>query len=106
TGNQSGQDRFPAFSNTSNPMGIPEAQGIQGFFRANPLQSLWDFPPTEEGYNLNISRYISTAMGEEEIDLAAAQKSLGEIEKQIRALTEKHNEFLRGLGLSPLPGPE
>ncbi|MEF2554231.1 hypothetical protein VQ042_23365, partial [Aurantimonas sp. A2-1-M11] len=37
TGNQSGQDRFPAFSNTSNPMGIPEAQGIQGFFRANPL---------------------------------------------------------------------
>jgi len=60
----------------------------------------------EEGYNLNISRYISTAVGEEEIELSATQNELVEIEKRIRASTSKHNAFLRELGLSPLPGGE
>ena len=60
----------------------------------------------EEGYNLNISRYISTSVGEEEIVLAATQMQLVKIEKQIRASTEKHNAFLRELGLSPLPGAD
>ena len=60
----------------------------------------------EEGYNLNISRYISTAVGEEEIELSATQNKLVEIEKQIRASTSKHNAFLKELGLSPLPGGE
>jgi len=54
-------------------------------------------------YNLNISRYISTAVGEEEIDLKATNKSLVEIEAAIRAATEKHNMFLRELGLHSLP---
>jgi type I restriction enzyme M protein len=30
----------------------------------------------EEGFNLNISRYISTAVGEEEIKLSDIQKEL------------------------------
>lgn len=60
----------------------------------------------EEGYNLNISRYISTAVGEEEIELSATQDELVEIEKRIRASTSKHNAFLKELGLSPLPGGE
>lgn len=58
----------------------------------------------EEGYNLNISRYISTAVGEEEIDLSATQRELVEIEKQVRAATAKHNTFLKELGLPLLPG--
>jgi type I restriction enzyme M protein len=58
----------------------------------------------EEGYNLNISRYISTAVAEEEIKLDATHKELVEIETEIRASTEKHNAFLRELGLSLLPG--
>ena len=58
----------------------------------------------EEGYNLNISRYISTAVGEKEIDLSATQRELVEIEKQVRAATAKHNAFLKELGLSLLPG--
>jgi type I restriction enzyme M protein len=58
----------------------------------------------EEGYNLNISRYISTAVGEEEIDLADTQRELVEIEEQVRKATSKHNTFLRELGLSLLPG--
>lgn len=60
----------------------------------------------EEGYNLNISRYISTAVKEDEIELAATQKKLTEIDAQIRASTKKHNTFLRELGLPSLPGAE
>jgi type I restriction enzyme M protein len=60
----------------------------------------------EEGYNLNISRYISTAVGEQEIDLAATQQELVEIDTQIREATSKHNAFLRELGLAPLPGAD
>jgi type I restriction enzyme M protein len=54
-------------------------------------------------FNLNISRYISTATAEEEIDLAANHAKLMEIEKEIRAATAKHNEFLKELGLPLLP---
>lgn len=60
----------------------------------------------EEGFNLNISRYISTAVAEAEIDLDAAQQELVSIEKQIRETTSKHNSFLRELGLPVLPGTE
>lgn len=60
----------------------------------------------EEGYNLNISRYISTAMPEKEIKLDATHEELVEIETEIRSSTKKHNAFLRQLGLSLLPGLE
>lgn len=60
----------------------------------------------QEGYNLNISRYISTALAEEEIDLGATQNELVAIENQIREATSKHNNFLRELGLSTLPAAE
>ena len=58
----------------------------------------------EEGYNLNISRYISTAVAEAEIDLAATHGELVKIEKDIQAATTKHNQFLKELGLPPIPG--
>ena len=54
-------------------------------------------------YNLNISRYISTAKSEEEIDLKAVHADLVELEQQINAATEKHNGFLKELGLPLLP---
>ena len=60
----------------------------------------------ENDYNLNISRYVSTAEPEPEIDLSATHKELVEIEKKIRESTAKHNAFLKELGLPPLPGPE
>jgi type I restriction enzyme M protein len=60
----------------------------------------------EEGYNLNISRYISTGEQEIAIDLTAAHDELIEIEKQIRESTAKHNAFLKELGLSLLPGSD
>jgi type I restriction enzyme M protein len=57
----------------------------------------------EEGYNLNISRYISTAVEEKEIDLAATHGELQAIEVAIRKATAQHNEFLKELGLPLLP---
>jgi type I restriction enzyme M protein len=57
----------------------------------------------EEGYNLNISRYISTAVQEPEIDLAATHADLVRIEQTIRAATGNHNAFLKELGLPSLP---
>ena len=59
----------------------------------------------EEGFNLNISRYISTAVAGEEIDLGATQEELVEVENRIREATSRHNSFLRELGLTELPGP-
>ena len=56
-----------------------------------------------QGYNLNISRYISTAMLEEEIDLGAVNRELLSLDNKIVAATKKHNEFLKELGLPPLP---
>ncbi len=54
-------------------------------------------------FNLNISRYISTAVGEEEIDLAATHEALVEIEKDIKKARDTHNGFLKELGLPLLP---
>jgi type I restriction enzyme M protein len=54
-------------------------------------------------FNLNISRYISTAVGEIEIDLEKTNRELVEIEKTIAAARDKHNSFLKELGLSLLP---
>lgn len=57
-------------------------------------------------FNLNISRYISTAVGEEEIDLAATHAGLVDIEQAIRQATAQHNAFLKELGLPLLPSAD
>jgi type I restriction enzyme M protein len=54
-------------------------------------------------FNLNISRYVSTAEAEEEIDLASTHAELVTIDKSIQKATAKHNQFLKELGLLPLP---
>jgi len=57
----------------------------------------------KNGYNLNISRYISTAEEEEEIDLRAVHEQLQALEAEIKSAKDRHNEFLKELGLPPLP---
>jgi type I restriction enzyme M protein len=57
----------------------------------------------ENDYNLNISRYVSTALENAEIDLAATHTELVRIEGEIVKATAKHNEFLKELGLPLLP---
>ena len=50
-------------------------------------------------YNLNISRYVSTAEAEDDIDLAGVHARLGEIEQRVKAAAAEHNGYLRELGL-------
>lgn len=54
-------------------------------------------------YNLNISRYISTAVGAAEIDLKAVHAELLSLDQKIKESTAQHNEFLKELGLPLLP---
>lgn len=54
-------------------------------------------------FNLNISRYVSTAEPEEQIDLDETHKKLVEIESKIREAKATHNGFLEELGLKSLP---
>jgi type I restriction enzyme M protein len=58
---------------------------------------------SDNDYNLNISRYVSTAQEEQEIDLAKTHAELVKIDGEIRKATTKHIEFLKELGLPPLP---
>lgn len=54
-------------------------------------------------FNLNISRYISTAVTEKEVDLKAVSQMLVDTEKEIAKAKAKHNAFLKELGLPLLP---
>jgi type I restriction enzyme M protein len=54
---------------------------------------------TKNDYNLNISRYVSTAKTEEIIDLKEVNVRLMEIEDKIKDAEERHNKFLMELGL-------
>jgi len=53
-------------------------------------------------YNLNISRYVTTSVEEETIDLLEVNKKLAEIEKEITRARETHNQYLKELGLPPI----
>jgi type I restriction enzyme M protein len=57
----------------------------------------------DNDYNLNISRYVSTAEADKEVDLKAVHADLQAIQLQIEQAKERHNSFLVELGLSPLP---
>ncbi|MCD6585875.1 MAG: SAM-dependent DNA methyltransferase [Desulfobacteraceae bacterium] len=54
-------------------------------------------------YNLNISRYISTAKPEEIIKLDEVNTKLIDLEKEITMTEKKHNKYLKELGLPSLP---
>ncbi|MEZ8371589.1 type I restriction-modification system subunit M [Vibrio splendidus] len=54
-------------------------------------------------FNLNISRYVSTAVAEAKVDLAAEHQKLVDIEKEINTALELHNSFLDELNLPKLP---
>lgn len=53
----------------------------------------------DNGYNLNISRYVNLSKEEEKIDLAEVHRQLVVTEKKIESARQKHNEFLKELGL-------
>ena len=50
-------------------------------------------------YNLNITRYVNLSKEEEQIDLLAINRELKKINMQIENARNRHNKFLRELGL-------
>ena len=56
----------------------------------------------ENGYNLNITRYVSLTQEEAQIDLTANHQKLTEIESKIKDSKEKLNVFLKELGLETI----
>jgi len=56
----------------------------------------------KNGYNLNISRYVSTAEDEVPVDLNEVNKSLNSINDLIENKTREHNKFLEELGLKTI----
>ena len=56
----------------------------------------------DNDYNLNISRYVSTAKEEIPVDLAEVHKQLKKIEEDIKIAKDKHTRFLEELGLPPI----
>ena len=54
-------------------------------------------------FNLNISRYISTAIAEQEVDLSQLNSELIALEQSVREARDRHNAFLAELGLPLLP---
>lgn len=53
-------------------------------------------------FNLNISRYVSTAKPEPIIDLNEVHEKLAEIEKKATKSLNEHNEYLKQLGLKEI----
>ena len=54
----------------------------------------------ENNFNLNISRYVSTAKPEPAVDLTQVHKELTELTRMISETTQKHNKFLKELGIA------
>ena len=72
--------------------------GVERYARRVPMAEI-------EGneYNLNISRYVTTAEAEAEVDLAAVHDELVAADRDAREASARHNAFLAELGLPGLP---
>ncbi|MGC8768909.1 type I restriction-modification system subunit M [Calditerrivibrio sp.] len=57
----------------------------------------------QNDFNLNITRYVSTAQAEAEIDLKQVHREITDLTHKIEAARTRHNAFLKELGLPELP---
>ncbi|MGH8117643.1 MAG: type I restriction-modification system subunit M [Rhodanobacteraceae bacterium] len=67
------------------------------YARRVPMQEI-----AENEYNLNITRYVSTAQPEAEVDLAAVHERLVAVDECIKRAADEHNAYLQELGLPPV----
>lgn len=71
-----------------------ERKNIDKFAHVAPMEEI-----VENGFNLNIPRYVDTFEEEEQIDIAANRTALEEIEAKEKEAVAKVNAFLIQLGL-------
>jgi type I restriction enzyme M protein len=53
----------------------------------------------ENGYNLNIPRYVDTFEAEAEIDIAAVQQEIVALEAELASTRSRMDAYLRELGI-------
>jgi len=70
---------------------------ISRYAREVPLSEIKD-----NGYNLNISRYVNLSKDEEKVDLQKINENLIKIEEEIINARDEHNKYLEELGLPKL----
>ena len=73
-------------------------EGVERYARRVGMKEI-----EKNDYNLNISRYVSTAKPEEPIHLNKVHSELVSQEEKIIDAAQRHNAFLLELGLPPLP---
>jgi type I restriction enzyme M protein len=67
---------------------------VERYARAVPVEEV-----KENGFNLNIPRYVDTFEPAEEIDIAEVQKEIDALEEELTTLRAKMREHLKELGL-------
>jgi len=72
-------------------------KGIERYARRVDMEEI-----EKNDYNLNVSRYVSTAKPEEEVDLDLVNSQLNNIEDRIKDARDDHNVYLKELGLRKL----
>lgn len=87
-----------------NRLGVDDIKKIIDTYKHRKEEERYSRPiPMEEiernGYNLNISRYVSTAKEDVKIDLQKVNEKLLALEDTISEASERHNKFLAELGL-------
>lgn len=75
-----------------------ERKNIDNFSRTVELDEI-----KNNDYNLNVSRYVSTAEEDKVINLKSVNDELINIENKIKEAREEHNKYLKELGLEVLP---
>jgi len=71
---------------------------IERYSRRVPMDEI-----EKNDFNLNISRYVSSAVEEEKVDLAVIYEQMVNLDQKVKTATDDHNKFLYELGLPPLP---
>ena len=71
-------------------LALAAREDVERYARAVPVDEV-----KENGFNLNIPRYVDTFEEEEEIDLMAVQAERKEIEAEITKLNEQMDGYLR-----------
>jgi type I restriction enzyme M protein len=70
---------------------------VERYARRVPMEEI-----VKNEFNLNISRYVSTAKPEPIIDLKEVNEKLVDIEKKATKSLNEHNEYLKQLGLKTI----
>ncbi len=70
---------------------------VERYARRVPMEEI-----VKNEFNLNISRYVSTAKPEPIIDLKEVNEKLVDIEKKLTKSLNEHNEYLKQLGLKTI----